>query len=313
MRYNLHQLPQQDTSHCTKGKGHKTEHNNLQRIHVQKRLCRCGRADTGSEENDNDVHHCVRRGFRQLADNSALAEQVAEHQHADQRSRRRKKHADNNRDNNREKNLFQLGDRTELFHLDLSVLFRRKRLHDRRLDDRNQGHIGISRDRNRAHERGLSKLSCQEDRGRSVGTADDGDRSSGFAVEAKRDRQEISNIDTRLSRGAHHKRDRVRDQRSEVGHRSDTHEDQGRKNRCLIQNIEIMHQAAGMFDAENVYRNIRNNIRIDIDKQHAESNRDQQKRFEVVFDRQIQEHKRDKHHDIVAPCQIQERSLMQKI
>ena len=74
-----------------------------------------------------------------------------------------------------------------------------------------------------------------------------------------------------------------------------------------------MHQAASMLHTEDVGGRIRNDIRIDVDKQHAERDRNQQERFEVMPDRQVQEDERGDHHDVVAPGQVQERGLMQKI
>ena len=50
----------------------------------------------------------------------------------------------------READLFELADLTELAHLDLTLLFGGEELHDRRLDDRHQRHVGIGSHRDGA-------------------------------------------------------------------------------------------------------------------------------------------------------------------
>ena len=87
--------------------------------------------------------------------------------------------------NDREEDLLKLGYRTKLIHLDLTLFFCCKQLHDRRLDDRHQGHIGICCYSDRSHQCGLSQLTCKENRCRTICTADDGDSCCCLSIEAK--------------------------------------------------------------------------------------------------------------------------------
>ncbi len=84
------------------------------RVHLQEGLCAGGGPDGSAQQNDDNVHHRIGRSLRQLFYNAALTEQVAEHQHSNQRSRGRKKQTHNHRDDNREENLLQLRDRAKL-------------------------------------------------------------------------------------------------------------------------------------------------------------------------------------------------------
>ena len=52
----------------------------------------------------------------------------------------------------REDDLFRLGDRAQLSHLDLTLFFGGERFHDGRLYDRYQGHIAVGRHSDRAQQ-----------------------------------------------------------------------------------------------------------------------------------------------------------------
>ena len=77
--------------------------------------------------------------------------------------------------------------------------------------------------------------------------------------------------------------------------------------------IEIMEKAACVLDAVRIRVRLRHDIRIDIDEQHAERDRNEKQRLKSMLDCQIQEHTGHRDHDIVAPCQIQERCLIQQV
>ena len=62
----------------------------------------------------------------QLFYNTALTEQVTQHQHTYQRSCRWQDQTYNDGNDDREQDLLQLGYRTKLVHLDLTLFFRSK-------------------------------------------------------------------------------------------------------------------------------------------------------------------------------------------
>ena len=74
--------------------------------------------------------------------------------------------------------------RTKVNHLDLSLFLGGHQLHNRRLDERNQGHVAVCRYGDSTQEIG-SQLGCQVNGCRAVSTADDADSGSLLYIEAK--------------------------------------------------------------------------------------------------------------------------------
>ena len=304
------QLSEHDAAERTEDEGDETEKDDLDRVYVEECFSGCRCTDGCSEQDNDDVHKSVGSRLCQLVDNAALAEQVSEHQHTDERSCCRKNHTNDDRDDDREEDLLELGDISQLSHLDFSLLFCREKLHDRRLDDRDERHIRICSDSDRSEQSCLSELGCKEDGSRAVSSADNGDGSCGLTVESEQNGHEIGHIDTELCCGAHKEGHRVRDQRTEVGHRADTHEDKGRKDGPLIQLVEIIQKTAGAI--RHIGR-MRDNIRIDINKKHTERDRYEQKRLISFCDCQIQEEQSNQDHDVVSHSQIEEGCLSYQI
>src|SRR5699024_3448275 len=94
---------------------------------------------------------------------------------------------------------------------------------------------------------------------------------------------------------------RICDQRAKVRHRPDSEEDQRRQDRPLVQQIKIIEKSActvrRFFGTDH-------NIGIDIYKQHAESDRNKQKRLKAVPDCQIEKNAGNTDHDQVSPCEV---------
>ena len=72
---------------------------------------------------------------------------------------------------NREDNLFKLGNRAQILHNDLAFLFGGEQSHKRRLDHRNESHVAVCSNGNRAKKPG-SKCLCNQNSGRAVCAAD---------------------------------------------------------------------------------------------------------------------------------------------
>ena len=119
---------------------------------------------------------------------------------------------------------------TELTHDDLAVLLAGQRLHNRRLNDRNQRHVGICGDSDRSQQT-RSQFGGDIDSGRTVRAADDADRTGFSGREAQQQRYDERQEDAQLSGSAKQQTHRVGDQRTKVGHRADAHEDE-RRDRC---------------------------------------------------------------------------------
>ena len=223
---NAHSLAEQAACSSTERESDKTESDDLEGRDIQECLRAGGSTDGSTQKDNDDVHQSVGSSVGQLADNAALTEEVAQHEHTDKGSRRGKDHTHDNCNNDGEKDPLELGDRSELRHPDLALLVCGQRAHDGRLNDRDKGHIGVGGDSDGSEKFCLSQLGAEEDRGRAVGTADDGDRGRGFAVEAQSDRAEVCAEDTELRGSAEQEAHGIGDQGTEVRHGADAHEDQ---------------------------------------------------------------------------------------
>ena len=172
---------------------------------------------------------------------AALAEEVAEHQAANQRSRGRQEQDDEDGDDDREEDLLALGDDARLHHLDLAVFFAREKLHDGRLDQRDQRHIGVGRNGDGTEKLGR-ELVRQEDGRRAVRAADDADGRGLRAGEAEADGAKERDENAELRSSAEKQALRVRDQGTEVCHCADAHEDQRRIQAGLDADVEDVKQ-----------------------------------------------------------------------
>ena len=96
----------------------KTHDDNCERLRAKEELAARRRADRKAEEDGADVAERVLRDIRKSLNHAALAEQVAEHQHAEQRCDIREKQGHKAGNEDREDNLLGLRDLSELLHLD---------------------------------------------------------------------------------------------------------------------------------------------------------------------------------------------------
>ena len=142
----IHQLSKEHAEGRTDHKGGQAKQDDEYRIPAEEHLSSCRGADRNAEENRDDVHQLVLGRFEYSVHDPAFPEDVAEHEHADQRRRVRQEERDENRNDNREQDFLQLGNGTQLLHDDAALLLRCEASHNRRLDNRHERHIRISGD-----------------------------------------------------------------------------------------------------------------------------------------------------------------------
>ena len=104
------------------------------------------------------------------------------------------------------------------------------------------------------------------------------------AVKAHEDGQEIGHVDAQLSRRAHEEALGVGDEGAEVRHGSHAHEDQGREDAPLIQDVKVVEQSA--HSVGGILRR-QHDVRVDIYQQHAEGDRHQKQGLKSFPDGQI--------------------------
>ena len=173
----------------------------------------------------DDVDQSVLGSIGQTLGNAALTEQVAQHEHADQRSGIRNQQDNNDGNCDREYDLLGLGDAAGGSHDDLTLFFSRQYLHDRRLDNGHQRHVAVCSDRDGA-EQMRGQLGGDIDGGGAVRAADDAD-STGFLIgEAQNLSADKGEEDAQLCGSAQQQAGRTCNQRLKVGHGTDAKENQ---------------------------------------------------------------------------------------
>ena len=183
----------------------------------------------------------------------------------------------------------------------------RKRLHQRRLNDGDKRHVGICRDGD-GSEKGRCEYLCNEDRGRTVRTADDADSGGSLGREAECERAGECRENAELSCCAKQEALRVCDQRTEIGHCADTHKDYRRVDSELDSEIYQIEQSSVMQHRSEVDRISEKELGMEqvgtrqVCKQHAECYRQQQQRLELLDNGEIEEHADYHPHGDILPC-----------
>ena len=136
-----------------------------------------GAADGEAEEDCDDVHQLIAGGLGDPLNNTGLLHQVAHHQAADQNGGVRQGQGNDDGDDDGEQDLLGLGDTAGGRHDDLTLFFSGQGLHDGRLDDRHQRHVGVGRHGDGAQQRRGQHGGDEDGRG-AVRAADDADAAS---------------------------------------------------------------------------------------------------------------------------------------
>ena len=322
-----HQVAQQNAAGRTAAERKHAHRDDLEGLRLQEGLGLRRRADRHAQEDGDDVHQFVLRGLGEALRHAGFLEQVAQHQRTDQRRGARQHQGDQHGHDDREDDLLGLGDGAELTHDDLAILLAGQRLHNRRLDDRHQRHVGIRGDGDRAQQT-RRELGGDVDGGRAVRAADDADCAGLSGGKAQNQRHDERQEDTQLRGSAEQQAHRVGDQRTEVGHRADAHEDERREDAQLNALIEVIQQAAVLLDIliahqhiavvnrdtglavvrrvgdDLVDRLVHNARQRQVRQQHAEGNRHQQQRLKLLDNGQIEQHERDEDHHRALPVAL---------
>ena len=246
-------------------------------------------ADGQPEKQGRDIRQRFRGGSGKLRDDARFLHQAADHQGRDQRGRLRHEQADDHGDDDREED--HRGPRhrpRRVGHPDAALLAGREQPHDRRLDDWHETHVGVRRDRDRGEQLG-GEQRRDVDAGRPVDGADDRDGRRLVQRKADDGGEQQRREDPQLTRGAQHGEDRLRQQGTEVHHRADTDEDEQREQFGL--DAELVQQVE--HAARLVHRRVRQ-----VAQQHAEADRQQQRRLVLLGDGQVDEDAADgEHHE----------------
>ena len=336
LQEQVHELGQQHAARGTETERDDTHSHDLKGLNGKEGGGGGGSTDGEAEEDGDDVHQLVTGGLLQTVHNAGLLEQVTEHQARDQRRGRRNEQRHEHGDHDGEDDLLAFADLTQRAHHDAALFLGGQSLHDGGLNDRDEGHVGISGNGDRTEQLG-SQTGGDEDRGRAVGAADDTDGGGLLVSEAHELGTDIGHEDTELSGSAEQQGLGVRDQGTEVGHRADAHEDQAGVDAELnaeVQNVEQA-EANGAADrprgkhrigyaglrhlCQEFLRDGRSSEEVPMDMssgeqdlvehvrtgkvgaQHTERDGQEQQRLKALHDGQIQQDKGNGDHDEAFP------------
>jgi len=141
-----------------------------------------------------------------------------------------------------------VGNRTKGGHSDLTLFFGGAEFHDRWLDQRYQGHVGVCCYCDSA-QKFRSQFGGEVNSGRAVGTTDDTDSCCLRCSEAE-DHSACEGYEyADLSCCAQEHGLRVRDERTEVGHSAYAHEDQRREDFVFDTEADGHHDAHFVFES----------------------------------------------------------------
>jgi hypothetical protein len=319
-REPAHQASHEAAGGGSAHEGDQAQGDNAERLECQELLTGQLGADRESEKDGHDVDQGVRHGVGETRHRGTdFAGQVAEHQGSHQRHGAGKQQRAENQHNQREADLLHAGDMTELLHHDGALFFRDDRLHDGRLDDRHERHVGVG-GHSHAAENLRGQLGCQPDGRRTVGAADDAD-GGGFAQTetdagdgAQQQRAEESDENAELRRGAEQGGAGVGDQRTKVGHGADAHENQDREKTGLHAEFEEVVEIAARLQnagghgrhavdhgADHFHVRGLGDVGIGhVGQQSAEADGQQQKRFKALDNREIDKTEADDDHEQLA-------------
>ena len=163
-----HELSEQNAADGGEAESEQSQTDDEQRVERQKVFSSCGRSYRDAEQKGDYVHESVLRRVGKSFGDAALLKQVAEHEAAEQWSDGGEQKRGDDCHHNGENDFCCLGNVFGRLHANQLFLFGGEHLHQRRLNQRNQRHVGISRDRNRSEQVGRQLIGYVNSR-RSVG------------------------------------------------------------------------------------------------------------------------------------------------
>ena len=328
-----HDQTAQQTTGGGDAEGDDAQQNDGQGLNSQEGGADHGGTDGQGQQDGDDVHQGILHGVAQTVGQTGLLAQVAEHQAADQGSGVGEQQGNKDGDQDGEDDLLSLGDHTGLDHLDLALLRGGHQVHDGGLDQGDQSHVGVSGDRDGTQQL-RSQLGGQEDGGGAVCAADDADGGSLGTGEAdhqlrsqteqavqavQRDCAEEGDEHAHLSSCAQQQGLGVAEQRTEVGHGTNAHEDQTGVQRGLNADVSDIQQAALTHDgAEAVIHGgvgihksgpqllVVQTAHGQVGQHTAEGDAAHQQGLELLDDTQVQQNAADNDHRQVLPAAITE-------
>lgn len=183
----------------------------------------------------------------------------------------------------------------------MKLLLIREELHDRRLNERHESHVGVGCDRD-LRQKMRRQFHGGVDRHRAVCATDDTDRGRFAQIESQDLRPDEGYKDPQVSRYPQNDKSRIGDHGPEVRHGTDAEENKRRQYELLHALIRKVEKAARRCQCRARH----------IGHDTGKADPHQQKRFILLDDAQIEQDASGNDHDQISQSQIQKSGLMQK-
>ena len=292
LQEQIHQFRDHHAAHGVHHEGDQSKSQNQQRLYPQELRRVHPGGDGQPQQNGNQVRQHVLRRLRQGIQHAALPDQIPEHEKSDQRHGLGRDEPHDDRHRNGEQDFRGLGDGATLVgHFDLPLRLGGTQANHRRLHHRHQRHVGVGRHHNGRRVAGTQLLG-DENGGRAVRRADDGDRGRVVELKSQQGRQPQGEENTELCRRAEDHQLGICQQRLKIDHRADADEQQQRK--------QLMPRDAELKQMGDDPR------RAGIGQVHqnrAEAHGQQQRRLHLLDDGKINQRAADDPHKHLLPCQ----------
>ena len=122
--HQVHELGAEKPADRGHGEGNDAEEDDLERLSLQEALALHGETHGHAEENGRDVHQLILSAIHKTLRHLTLAQEVAEHQHAEERCCIRAQQNGDQGDDEAEEELLPLGDLAQTLHLNLALRLR---------------------------------------------------------------------------------------------------------------------------------------------------------------------------------------------
>ena len=187
---NAHQFAQEHARGCSHNEGKNPEHEDSYRIQSEESGCYHGRPHGEPQQDGDDVHQFILGGSCQPLHHSTFSQQIAKHEHPDERCRPGNEQTAQDNYHDREDYLGALRDRAlRVGHLDLPLPLRSEQPDYRRLYYRHQSHVGVTGYDYRSEDAGictnLLHFGSNVYSRRALSTTDDGHRRRLFEAKIK--------------------------------------------------------------------------------------------------------------------------------
>ena len=251
----VHELGAKETANGSDGEGNHAQSDDEQGFSLEEAAALHRETDGDAEQDGCDIHELILGAGDESLRNLAFAQEIAEHEHAEQRRRIRTDEDGDDRDHEAEEEFLTARDLAQALHLDLTLLLRGEELHEGRLDERHERHVGVGGNGDGAEEVGR-QFAGEEDGGRTVSSADDADRRGLSLGEAQGHGREEREGDATLGGRAEQQRSWRGEKGTKIGERADTHEDQCRENFALDALSEEVEESGVEADDHELLRGL---------------------------------------------------------